>query len=336
MAHAAGSAEGMAAMPVRRFSAAAVCTSCAVALAVAGCTTGAETSDSEAEAPLVLTTFTVIADIAQNVAGEHLRVESLIPVGAEVHSYEPTPGDLRRASGADLVLDNGLGLEMWFEQFMADVDAPRVVLTDGVEAIDIASDAFAGRPNPHAWMSPSDAQVYVDNIETAFRDLDADNAESYRANAEAYVAELQAMHTELVEELQQVPARQRALVTCEGAFSYLARDAGLTEQYIWPVNAESEATPQRIASTIGFVEDNDVPAVFCESTVSDSAMQQVVEATEAEFGGVLYVDSLSEPDGPVPTYLDLIRHDVDLIVAGLRGNVSEDDGDLSTHQATDE
>ena len=302
-----------------------VSTACALALLTCACTTDSGTGDVETGdpdsdgAPLVLTTFTVIADIAQNVAGEHLRVESLLPVGAEVHSYEPTPGDLRRASGADLVLDNGLGLEMWFDQFMTDVDAPHMVLTEGVEPIDVASDTVAGRPNPHAWMSPSDAQVYVENMAVAFSDLDPDNASSYQANAGAYSEELQAVHSDMVEALERVPASQRALVTCEGAFSYLARDAGLQEQYIWPVNAESEATPQRIAGTIAFVEDNQVPAVFCESTVSDSAMQQVVEATDAEFGGVLYVDSLSEPDGPVPTYLDLIRHDVDLIVDGPTG-----------------
>lgn len=292
-------------------------------LLLAGCASsnaeedGAGPSD---ERPLVLTTFTVVADIAQHVAGDHLRVESIIPIGAEVHSYEPTPGDLRTATEAQLVLDNGLGLELWFEQFIADVEAPRVVVTEGVEPIDIASDAYAGRPNPHAWMSPRNVQIYVDNIAEAFSDLDPDHAPDYAQNAAAYNDELDQVHTELVDHLDQLPDHQRALVTCEGAFSYLARDAGLTEQYLWPVNAESEATPQRIARTIAFVEEHQVPAVFCESTVSDAAMQQVVEATDAEFGGVLYVDSLTGEDGPVPTYLDLIRHDVGTIMAALGGS----------------
>ena len=108
-------------------------------------------------------------------------------------------------------------------------------------------------------------------------------------------------------------------MTCEGAFSYLARDAGLTEQYLWAVNAEQQATPQQIARTIEFVDEQGVPAVFCESTVSDEAMQQVVQATDAAFGGTLYVDSLSEPDGPVPTYLDMLRHDVGVDHVGLTG-----------------
>ena len=272
-----------------------------------------------AGAPVVLTTFTVLKDIAENVAGDHLRVESITKVGAEIHGYEPTPGDIRKASEADLILDNGMNLEAWFGQFVEGLDVPHVVVSDGVEAIDIAEDAYAGLPNPHAWMSPVNVQIYVDNMVEAFSELDTANAADYEANGEAYKAELQAVQDELVAELSELPEQQRALVTCEGAFSYLARDAGLTEKYIWAVNAEQQATPKQIASAIEFVKENDVPAVFCESTVSDAPMQQVVEATEAEFGGVLYVDSLSEADGPVPSYLDLIRHDAKTIVAGLTG-----------------
>lgn len=270
--------------------------------------------------PVVLTTFTVIADIARNVAGDHLVVESITQVGAEIHGYEPTPGDLRRAAGAELILDNGLNLEAWFAQFVDDLDVPHVVVSDGVEAIDIAEDAYAGKPNPHAWMSPLNVQIYVDNMVGAFSELDPDHAEDFRANGDRYQAELQRVQDELVTELSALPEHQRALVTCEGAFSYLARDAGLTEKYIWPVNAEQQATPQQITSAIEFVADHQVPAVFCESTVSDAPMQQVVTATDAEFGGVLYVDSLSDADGPVPTYLDLIRHDADTIVAALTGS----------------
>src|SRR5690606_32141049 len=131
--------------------------------------------------------------------------------------------------------------------------------------------------------------------------------------------ELQQVQDDLVDSLSRLPENERALVTCEGAFSYLARDAGLAEAYIWPVNAEQQATPKQIAAAIEFVRENEVPAVFCESTVSDRAMKQVVEATDADYGGILYVDSLSAADGPVPTYLDLIRHDADVIVTGLTG-----------------
>lgn len=292
----------------------------ALALLGTAALTGCSTQDSPRdERPVVLTTFTVLADIAQNIAGDHLRVESITKPGAEIHGYEPTPGDVRQAAEAELILDNGLNLEAWFAQFVDSVHVPHVVVSDGIEVMDITADAYAGKPNPHAWMSPLNVQIYADNMAAAFADLDPRNADDYAANAEAYKGELQRVHDDLVAELSELPKAQRALVTCEGAFSYLARDAELTEAYIWPVNAEQQATPRQIAATIEFVEENDVPAVFCESTVSDRAMQQVVEATGADFGGILYVDSLSMTDGPVPTYLDLLRHDADTIAAGLTG-----------------
>lgn len=306
----------------------------ALLLGVAGCaaptnapdpapSASADRSDRGDDRPVVLTTFTVLADIAQNVAGDRLRVESITKPGAEIHGYEPTPGDLRRAAEADLVIDNGMGLEAWFERFTSGIDAPRVVASEGIDPIPIADDGkgseYAGAPNPHAWMSPSDAQVYVDNLVEAFGELDPEHADEFAANGAAYQAELREVSGMLEAELGSLPASQRALVTCEGAFSYLARDAGLSERYLWPVNAEQQATPQRVAAVIDFVRENEVPAVFCESTVSDAGMQRVVESSKAEFGGTLYVDSLSEPDGPVPSYLELIRHDAETIVSGLTG-----------------
>lgn len=282
---------------------------------VAGTGAGSESDDR----PVVLTTFTVLADVAENVAGEHLRVESITKVGAEIHGYEPTPGDIRRAAEADLILDNGMNLEAWFEQFVSGIDVPHVVVSEGIAEIDIREDAYAGMPNPHAWMSPTNVQAYVDNMVAAFSELDPAHAADYETNAAAYKQELQEVQDDLIAALAPLPDEQRALVTCEGAFSYLARDAGLTEKYIWAVNAEQQATPRQIASTIEFVQENNVPAVFCESTVSAAPMKRVVEATPAEFGGVLYVDSLSEASGPVPTYLDMIRHDSHTIAAALTG-----------------
>ncbi|MEU4450409.1 metal ABC transporter substrate-binding protein [Nocardioides sp. NPDC023903] len=290
-------------------------------LLVALCSGCRAVDDREAsdERPVVLTTFTVLEDIAQNVAGDRLRVDSITKVGAEIHGYEPTPRDVAKASEADLVLDNGLNLEAWFGQFVEPVDVPHVVVSDGVEVVDITEDASAGKPNPHAWMSALNAQIYVDNMVAAFSDLEPAYSAEFAANGEAYKRKLETVHQEMIKKLESLPDNERALVSCEGAFSYLARDTGLREKYIWPVNAEQQATPQQIKSAIEFVKTNDVPAVFCESTVSDKPMQQVVRATDASFGGTLYVDSLSESDGPVPTYLDLIRHDADTIVAALTG-----------------
>lgn len=284
-------------------------------------TAGRPGTDAPDDRPLVITTFTVLADIAQNIAGDHLRVESLTKPGAEIHGYEPTPGDLTRVSGADLVIDNGLELEAWFDRFMRDITAPHVVASDGVTPIEIASERVdtAGQPpvNPHAWMSPVAAQTYVDNIVRAFSDLDPGNAADYHENGARYQQELQRLHDELIGSMRSVPRAQRTLVSCEGAFSYLTRDVGLDEKYLWAVNAERQATPKRVAGVIEAVREQRIPAVFCESTVSNGPMLRVVESTDAVFGGTLYVDSLSEPDGPVPTYLELVRHNIALIQQGL-------------------
>ncbi|MEO8221963.1 MAG: metal ABC transporter substrate-binding protein [Specibacter sp.] len=291
-----------------------------LAVGLTACGTAATPGNGAADdRPVVLTTFTVLADIAQNVAGEKLRVESITKVGAEIHGYEPTPADIRKASKADLILDNGMGLEAWFAKFVQDLDAPHAVVSEGVESISIAEDPYKDLPNPHAWMSPSNVQIYVDNMVAAFTKLDPANASVYEDNGAAYNATLQQVQDDMVHKLEVLPTNQRALVSCEGAFSYLARDAGLTEKYIWAVNAEQQATPQQIAAVIDFVRTNQVPAVFCESTVSAAPMEQVVEATGAIFGGTLYVDSLSEPDGPVPTYLELLRHDAKIIIDALTG-----------------
>ncbi|MGN5732523.1 metal ABC transporter substrate-binding protein [Arthrobacter psychrochitiniphilus] len=301
-----------------RLSLAAGALTCALALTSCAPTSSNVGVDGE-NRPVVLTTFTVLADIAANVAGNKLTVESITKVGAEIHGYEPTPGDIRRAAKADLILDNGLGLEAWFEKFVQDLDAPHAVVSDGIEIMEIAEDKYKDLPNPHAWMSPSNVQVYVENMVKAFTKLDPANGTYYQANGAAYKDKLQDVQDQLIRDLSALPTSQRALVSCEGAFSYLARDAGLSERYIWAVNAEQQATPQQITGTIDFVRRNNVPAVFCESTVSAAPMERVVEATDAVFGGTLYVDSLSEPDGPVPTYLDLIRHDAKVITEGLTG-----------------
>lgn len=278
---------------------------------------GSEPTGADSGKPLVLTTFTVIADMVAEVGGDAIQVDSITKVGAEIHGYEPTPSDLRSAASADLILDNGLGLERWFEDFVGTLDVPHVVLSEGIEPINISTGDYVGRPNPHAWMSPLAGQIYVDNIVEALSDLVPDAAADFRANGDAYQAELQALADELSAAVASLPADHRMLVTCEGAFSYLARDIGLDEAYLWPVNSDTQGTPQQIRATIELVRERNVPAVFCETTVNDSSQQQVARESGAEFVGDLYVDSLSEADGPVPSYLDLLRYDVELIAEGL-------------------
>jgi manganese/iron transport system substrate-binding protein len=266
----------------------------------------------------VVTTFTVIADMARNVAGTAADVEALTKPGAEIHYYQPTPGDILRARDADLVLWNGLNLEQWFERFLRNLgDKPAAVLTEGVEPMGIVEGPYTGKPNPHAWMSPSNALIYVENIRKALSEADPANAEVYAANAAAYSGEIRAFADPLREILAAIPEERRWLVSSEGAFSYLARDYGLQELYIWPINADQQGTPQQVRKVIDQVREHHIPAVFSESTVPDDAARQIARETGAAYGGVLYVDSLSEPDGPVPTYLDLLRVTSETIAAAL-------------------
>lgn len=265
-----------------------------------------------------VTSFTVIADIAQNVAGDAAVVESITKAGAEIHNYQPTPGDIQRAQGADLVLYNGLNLELWFERFFANLrDVPSVVVSDGIEPMGIAEGPYQSKPNPHAWMSPSIAMIYVDNIRDAFAEHDPANAETYKANAEAYKAKISAVIAPIEAELAAVPEEKRWLVTSEGAFSYLARDFGLKELYLWPINADQQGAPQQVRKVIDAMRDNQIGVIFSESTISSAPAEQVARETSAKYGGVLYVDSLTEADGPVPTYIDLLRVTSETIAKGL-------------------
>lgn len=271
----------------------------------------------------VVTTFTVLADMAANVAGDAADVVSITKPGAEIHGYEPTPQDIVRASGADLILWNGMNLELWFEQFLRNMaDVPSATLTDGIDPISIASGSYEGKPNPHAWMGLDNALIYIDNIVAAFVEQDPDNADVYRANAEGYKEELRATIEPLRAAIAEIPEDRRWLVTCEGAFSYLARDFGMKELYLWPMNADQVGTPQQVRAVIDGVRDNDISVVFCESTVNTAPAEQVARETGVAYGGVLYVDSLSEPDGEVPTYLDLLNVTSRTVADGLTSTMN--------------
>lgn len=265
-----------------------------------------------------VTTFTVIADIAQNVAGDAAIVEAITRPGAEVHNYQPTPGDIMRAQGAQLILWNGLNLELWFEKFFRRLKGvPSVVVSEGVEPMSITEGPYAGKPNPHAWMSVSAVMTYIDNIRDAFAKYDPDNAETYRANAEAYKNRIRTEIAPIMAKIEALPEDKRWLVTSEGAFSYLARDLGLKELYLWPINADQQGTPQQVRKVIDAMRDNKIGVIFSESTISPAPAQQVARETGAKYGGVLYVDSLTDSDGPVPSYIDLLKVTYDTIAKGL-------------------
>lgn len=277
------------------------------------------TSSTQESKKVILTTFTVLADMAQNVAGDKAIVESIVKPGAEIHGYEPTPSDLVRGKDADLILDNGLNLERWADRFYNSFPkVPHVTLSEGFQPVGISEDAYQGKPNPHAWMSPKNAVIYVENIRKALKNLDPVNAATYDANAKTYGEQIRAIDEKLKRAIAAVPVDKRYIVSCEGAFSYIARDYGLKEVYLWAVNAEQQSTPKQVEKVINIVKANQIPAVFCESTVSDEAQLQVAKESGAKFSGVFYVDSLSTADGPASTYLKLLEYNVNTLIKGLQ------------------
>lgn len=283
------------------------------------------TTSAGAEQKLkVVTTFTIIADMAKNVAGDAAEVSSITRPGAEIHEYQPTPGDIKRAQGAQLLLTNGMNLELWFQRFYQNLKGvPEVVVTTGITPMGISEGPYNGKPNPHAWMSPDNALIYVDNIRDALVKYDPANADTYQRNAETYKEKITAAIAPARAELQTIPQDKRWIVTSEGAFSYLARDLGLRELYLWPINADQQGTPQQVRKVIDRVKQEKLPAIFSESTVSDKPARQVARETGAHYGGVLYVDSLSAENGPVPTYIDLLKVTTDTLIQGIRDGLKE-------------
>jgi len=290
-------------------------------LLVGGCQ--GNSPPSQAQEQVILTTFTVLADMTRNVAGAQVRVESITKPGAEIHGYEPTPMDIARAQNAGLILENGLGLERWAERFYSNLrDVPRVTVSQGITPIPIRSGAYQNQPNPHAWMSPKLALIYVENIRQALVKFDPNNEAIYTQNARQYQQKIQQLDQKLQQSLSALPASQRVLVSCEGAFSYLAQDYNLKEIYLWPINAEQQGTPQQIRSAIDQVRASKVPAVFCESTVNDQAQRQVAREAKVSFGGIFYVDSLTPPGGAAPTYLHLLEHNINTLMQGLQNQAN--------------
>lgn len=280
-------------------------------LLLVGCSGGAVPGDKK----VVVATFTVLADMVQNVAGDKAIVISLTKVGAEIHSYEPTPSDLVRAQGASVILKNGLGLEAGGQRFFHSLPrVPVIAVSEGINTIDIEP----GKPDPHAWLSPRQGLVYVENIRRALISLDPPHATTYNQNAANYKRQIQELDKQLSEAVDSIPPDRRFLVTCEGAFSYLARDYGLRAISLWSLNTEQQGTPRQIEKVIATVKAHKIPAVFCESTVSQEAQMEVVKATGAKFGGVFYVDSLSAAEGEAPTYLKLLQHNMHTLMGGLQ------------------
>jgi len=274
-------------------------------------------SNKNANKEVILASFTVLADIIKNVAKDEFVVRSLIQPGVEVHGYQPTPSDLVRASNAFVFVDNGFGFELWAEKFVSNLKVKRITVAEDLDPVFISEDFYKGKPNPHAWISPKRGLLYVDILVDSLSELRPSKRKFFEENGKIYKERLSNLDKEFSLFINNLNKNRRYLVSCEGAFSYLTNDYGLEEVYLWPVNAESQITPKRMARTISLVKDKNVPSVFCESTVSNESQMVVANETGANFGGNLFVDSLSENSGPASSYIKMLEHNLDLIKKGL-------------------
>ena len=271
---------------------------------------------SEVDKPnkkLLLVSFTVLEDIVKNIVGDEFDVKSITKPGMEVHGYQTTPSDLIKGSRAEVFIDNGFGFELWAEKFVSNLKVKRITMANNLKPLFIGEDAYKGKPNPHAWISPKRGIIYVDTLSRALSELKPESKTVFKKNAEIYKNKLLEIDEDFSLFLNTLKKNQKYLVSCEGAFTYLTNDYGLKEAYLWPVNAESQITPKRMAKVISLVKTNDIPAVFCESTVSSESQLAVARETGAKFGGNFFVDSLSEKNGPASSYIDLLNHNLNLI-----------------------
>ncbi|MDC3234256.1 metal ABC transporter substrate-binding protein [Prochlorococcus sp. AH-716-A06] len=273
--------------------------------------------EKETNKEVILASFTVLADIIENVAKDEFVVKSITKPGVEVHGYQPTPSDLIKASKAFVFIDNGFGFELWAEKFVSNLQIKRVTISNRLEPIFISEDFYKGKPNPHAWISPKRGMIYVDVIVDSLSELKPSEAESFKNNGQIYKNKIAKIDKDFSLFINNLEKNNRYLVTCEGAFSYLTNDYGLKEAYLWPVNAESQITPKRMARTISLVKNKNIPSVFCESTVSNESQMVVASETGAKFGGDLFVDSLSQDNKSANTYLKMLQHNLTLIKKGL-------------------
>ena len=287
----------------------------AVVLLLAAC--GPQSAASEgAEELQVVASMTVIAHFAEQVAGDAATVSSVVPVGGDPHVYEPVPSDARAIDEADLVLHNGAGLEPWFAALVSGSGRKAVAMADALA--DRVVDDPDGVPDPHLWMVPPKAAVYVEVIADAMAEADPAKAEIYRDNAGAYTDRLTALDAELAAELDRIPPDRKMLVTSHDAYTYFAEHYGFEVLgTVVGITTEEEPSARTVRLLVDEVRNAQVPTIFVETTVNPAVIEQIARDADVEVGDPLYGDSLGEEGSGADTYEAMMRANVDALVSGL-------------------
>ncbi len=292
---------------------------------VAACSQGTTSPKEQAEKLKIVTTYSIVYDMIKNVGGDHVEVHSLAPIGSDPHNYDPLPTDLVLTTDADVIFYNGLNLEegnAWFNEMIATADKSVaddnvVRVSEGVKPMLLSSDEHKNEEDPHAWLDVRNGIKYVENIREALKKIDSTNAGDYDKNAEKYIAELNSLHTEILDMMHAIPEDKRILVTSEGAFKYFSAAYDFQAAYIWEINSHSEGTPEQLKSIISIVKDGNVPSLFLESSVDPRSMEMVSRETGVPIHGKIFTDSLGKAGSDGDTYIKMIKWNADMIADGL-------------------
>ncbi|SEN92624.1 iron/zinc/copper transport system substrate-binding protein [Amphibacillus marinus] len=291
--------------------------------ALIGCNSN---NDDEADITLsIVTTYSIIYDITSNIVGEQAEVHSMVPIGSDPHEYDPLPEDIAKTTDADLVFYNGLNLEegnSWFNRLLdvtgkLDDESSVFRVSDGVEAIYLETAGLEQDEDPHAWLDVTNAIIYAENIRDALIETDPDNSEIYQANADEYIEQLKALDQEIAEAIASIDQQSRHLVTSEGAFKYFGIAYNINTGYIWEINSETEGSPQQMRDAIDFIRENQVNALFVETSIDPRSMDTLASETGVPISAELYTDSLGESGSEGDTYIKMMRTNTTRIVEGL-------------------
>lgn len=285
-----------------------------VVLGIAAAALLAGASPACAEALKVVASFSILGDFVRNVGGDRVEVATLVGPDSDAHVYVPTPADAKRVADAKLIIVNGLGFEGWLPRLVqsSGSKAKLIVASDGIAPLQLGSGA-----DPHAWQSVSNAKIYVANIRTALAAADPAGAEKFRANADAYLARLDALDREVRGAVASIPPDRRKVISTHSAFGYFAASYGIAFVAPLGVSTESEPSARDIAKIITQIRQAKIPAVFLENVTDPRLMQRISAETGAGVGGTLYSDSLTGEKGDAPTYIEMVRHNIKALTRAL-------------------
>lgn len=283
-----------------------------VFLAMAALPLAASPPAFAADKPLqIVATFSVLGDFVRQVGGDRVDVKTLVGPNGDAHVFQPSPSDAKSLVNAQLIVTNGLGLEGWLARLIktAAPKAPVVIATQGIVPINGTGEE-KGASDPHAWQAVPNAKIYVTNIRDALIAADPDGRDSYAANAKEYLARLDALDEEVRAAIAKIPAQNRRVITTHDAFGYFAKTYGM--EFIAPegISTEAEASAKDVARIIRQIKAQKIPAVFLENISDPRMMQRIAKESGAKIGNTLFSDALSAPDGPAPTYVDMMHNNI--------------------------